>query len=185
MAKLHINPGHPDNQTLGRAVRLAGGSDLAVKIALEWFCPVCHRVRDPQNAAHIPGTLQRPHQFNEGVGVDLFELCDVYRRRSIFLNVVDRASGFQVVSPVTSRHPTVVLNKLMESWFNWAGVPRQILCDMGGESRREFAEELELMSVDVRFSAPYNPTQNAQRERAGGAWKLHAKALADEFSLDF
>ena len=79
----------------------------------------------------------------------------------------------------------VVLNKLMESWFNWAGVPRQILCDMGGELRREFAEGLESMSVDVRFSAPYNPTQNAQCERAGGAWKLHAKALADEFSLDF
>ena len=185
MAKLHTNLGHPGNQTLGRAVRLAGGSDLAVKIALGWFCPTCHRIREPLNAAHVPGSIKRPTQFNESIAIDLFELADVHRRKAIFLNVVDRATGFQIVSPVVSRHPTVVLGKLLESWANWAGLPREILCDMGGEFRREFAQELESMGSDVRFAAPFSPTQNAQAERAGGAWKLHAKALCDEFSLDF
>ena len=41
------------------------------------------------------------------------------------------------------------------------------------------------MSVKVTTSAAVAPTQNAVCERAGGAWKCAARALIDEFSLDF
>ena len=56
---------------------------------------------------------------------------------------------------------------------------------MGGEFRKEVTEELEHMSVQVTTTAAVAPTQNAMCERAGGAWKCAARALIDEFNLDF
>ena len=67
----------------------------------------------------------------------------------------------------------------------WAGTPAGVIVDGGGEFHREFAKEVEDMSADARVTAARSPTQNAHAERAGGAWKLHAKALSDEFSLNF
>ena len=60
-----------------------------------------------------------------------------------------------------------------------------LLCDLGGEFRRELATEVESMGVNYKTTAAISPTQNAACERAGGAWKLHAKALMDEFSVKF
>ena len=41
------------------------------------------------------------------------------------------------------------------------------------------------MSTEYGPTAAISPTQNAVCERAGCAWKLHAKALIDEFSIPF
>ena len=40
IAKLHFQTGHPLNEHLARAIRLAGGSDAAVQAALGHACPV-------------------------------------------------------------------------------------------------------------------------------------------------
>ena len=45
--QLHTNLGHPSNVALARAIRLTGGSDLAVKTALNFRCTVCYRLREP------------------------------------------------------------------------------------------------------------------------------------------
>lgn len=73
----------------------------------------------------------------------------------------------------------------MEVWIVWAGTPNGIIVDGGDEFHREFAKEVEDMSIEARVTAAQSPTQNTHAERKGGAWKLHAKALADEFSLNF
>ena len=46
---------------------------------------------------------------------------------------------------------------------------------------------MELESMGTRYTplAAISPTQNAACERAGGAWKMHAKSLCDEFSITF
>eukprot|EP00974_Lingulodinium_polyedra_P095828 9289050-Lingulodinium_polyedra.AAC.1 len=56
---------------------------------------------------------------------------------------------------------------------------------MGGEFEREVKEELEALGCKLPSSAAHNPTQNAVRERHGGAWKTHAKAMVLEFYLSF
>ena len=39
------------------------------------------------------------------------------------------------------------------------------------------------MGARILRSASYAPTQNATRERRGGTWKAHARALMDEHSI--
>ena len=59
------------------------------------------------------------------------------------------------------------------------------LADMGGEFQAEFSKEIESMGGQIKYTAPFAPTQNSQCERAGGSWKYHANALIDEYSIDF
>lgn len=57
-------------------------------------------------------------------------------RRQLFLNVVVLASRFQVASKMVSNSPAVVLRGRMQSWIGWAGTPKALVCDIGGEQRR-------------------------------------------------
>ena len=41
------------------------------------------------------------------------------------------------------------------------------------------------MNVEILQAAAISPTQNAVCERAGGAWKFHARALIGEFNIRF
>ena len=144
-------------------------------------CSTCYRLREPINAAALPVKLCKYRQFGECLAIDLFELVDVSGHRLIFLNMFDLASKFQVVTTLASKHPNVVWERLLQGWFSWAGPPEELLCDLGGEFKRELAAEVESMGIHYRTTAAISPTQNAACERAGGAWKLHAKAMMDGF----
>ena len=68
-------------------------------------CPVCQRLREPSNPAHLPGRIRRYKDFGECVAIDLFELADIRGERRGFLNCLDMASGFQIVTPLPGLSP--------------------------------------------------------------------------------
>ena len=110
--KLRTDFGHLGSRNLARAVRLSGGSDAATNAALHYRCPVCERVPAPANPAHLPGSILRAQDFNESVAIGMFELADTRQRRQLFLNIDDRARGFQIVAPCDSKHPCCMLQRL-------------------------------------------------------------------------
>ena len=126
---LHTNMAHPSNRALARAIRLSGGSDAAVKAALHFTCSVCHRLQIPRPVA--PARL-REHwkEFADCVAIDLLELTDVNGTRATFINCLDMASRFQIVSRVQSKHPLTVFQAFMHHWCMWAGPPVTILTDL-------------------------------------------------------
>ena len=81
--QLHRNLGHPDGQSLARAIRLTGGSDEAVRIALSFKCPVCHRLQEPKPTP--AASLRQYKKFGDAVAVDLFVLADCYGEVRTFL----------------------------------------------------------------------------------------------------
>ena len=114
--------------------------------------------------------------------VDLFTLSDKDKNVRSFVNAVDKATGYQVVAPVSSKRPDKVLSVFTRVWLTPFGIPNNVLTDNGGEFNAEFGEKLEEMGAMVLKTASYAPTQSATAERRGGAWKLHAKAVMDETS---
>ena len=91
--------------------------------------------------------------FGEYVAIDLFTLADCYGKTQQFMNCICMASGFQLVFPVESKHPRVVWTGFLDRWLSWAGPPEKLLNDMGGEFRREMAEEAEAMGVNLTTTA--------------------------------
>ncbi|CAE8625872.1 unnamed protein product [Polarella glacialis] len=184
LKQLRRNLGHPEARALARAIRIAGGSHQAIRMALDFKCPSCARVAEPRPS--LPAQLRdRRRQFGDGVAVDLFTLSDTAGAAKTFLNCVDLASRYQIVCAVGSKSPAVVLQAFAQCWLIPFGIPQIVICDMGGEFNREFSEELSLYGCGVKTTAAVSPTQNAICERLGGGWKLRARAVCDEMSLDF
>ena len=175
VAKLHTNLGHPSNKALARAIRLTGGSDLAIATALGHQCPVCDRLKNPTNPSHQAAGIPEVKDFGRAIAIDLFTLADCFGKPLNFLNVVCLGSGYQIVTPVGSKHPNVVWDALHKCWMSWAGPPDTVICDGGGEFRQECSTELEDMSVKIKGTAALSPTQNAMCERKGG----HGNSMRD------
>ena len=112
--------------------------------------------------------------FGDCLGIDLFSLPDYKGNRWTYLNVVDHATRFQVCWPIPSKHPAVVRDALERIWLCWAGPPKAVTVDQGGEFGREFSDYLEGLGVHVRWTAAEAPWKNAAAERHGGYWKAVA-----------
>ena len=130
IAHLHSSMGHPDPQAMARAVRLTGGSARAVAACLRYRCSVCSRLKEPKPTPR--GKISSFTELNQCVAVDLFSLADINGTARSFINCVDKASGYQIVAPVLSKHQRVVFSAFLTCWLQWAGVPEAVLTDMGG-----------------------------------------------------
>eukprot|EP00959_Pyramimonas_sp_CCMP1952_P079278 1656792-Pyramimonas_sp.AAC.1 len=65
---LHVNAGHPSNNSLARAIRATGGSQRSIDMALNLFCEACAAHRRP--LPHLPGRIRLDRDFNDSIGVD-------------------------------------------------------------------------------------------------------------------
>ena len=181
--QMHTNLGHPSNHALAKAIRVTGGSQRAVRAALELRCDVCESQRRPP--PHVPGRIRMDRDFGDTVAIDLFVLADYLGNQLTFANIVDLATTFGIVAQVSSKHPQVIWSTLLERWITPFGVHKRIFHDQGGEFEREFGQELESMGCELLPTAAITPQQNAAAERHGGVWKHHARRLIDKFSVQF
>ena len=101
----------------------------------------------------------------------------------MFLNMLDMASHYQVVFPVADKNPLTVFYGFLLGWCLTLGVPECLWFDLGGEFESSFSELAEQIGCRLLPAASVSPTQNAPRERAGGAWKYRARRLVDQFSI--
>ena len=179
--QLHVNMGHPPNVQLARAIRVSGGSEQAIKKALNWYCELCASHAAPGTT--IPAKLAKDREFNDTIAVDLFFIRDRRDNPASFLSIVDLASRFHVVVRVKSKRPDVTWTKLLRHWILPFGVPLRVVHDGGGEFEREFGQELEDMGTQLLGTSALSPWQNGVAERHGGMWKRTFKKMIDEKSI--
>ena len=86
--------------------------------------------------------LPRPYIFNHAVGIDVNYLTDSDGVEWMFLNIVCRATKFQIEvllrqggGPPASLE---CLDAFMQHWVSWAGFPEQLLSDRGFNNRGAF-----------------------------------------------
>ena len=179
--RVHNNLGHPGNRTLIRALVIANATEEAIEAARTLTCEICARLQRAR--PRRPAQLPRARHFGEHVAVDLFVLKDIDDEVFTFLNVVDLATRFQVVTLVASKRPDDVLAGFENAWSNWAGAPENLQADAGGEFYREFAEFLEAHGSQLHFSGVEAPWQNGTCERHGAVWKIAARHVIMELSV--
>ena len=109
--------------------------------------------------------------------------ADITRENGLFLNMVDMASHYQVVFLVTDKNPWMVFYGFLLGWCLKLGVPECLRFDLGGEFESSFSELAEQIGCRLLPAASVSPTQNAQCERAGGAWKYRARRPVYQFSV--
>ena len=79
-----------------------------------------------------------------------------------------------------SKSPAEVARALELGWVSWAGVPRAVLADNGGEVYPGFEEYLTGLGARMIYTSVESPWPNGICERTGGVWKTIWNASLQE-----
>lgn len=121
VGRLHRNLKHPSKLQLVRALRHRGATDAAIEVAERLCCTTCEELGRPGvGRKRCLAKLRKASKFGDQVALDLFVAHTTSRRAQDMLNMIDAATGFQVVVPVKSKQPSEIARA-----FETGGVPGQ------------------------------------------------------------
>ena len=71
--------------------------------------------------------------FNDTVSLDLLTVHDVNMNRYEVISIVDWGSRYHVAAMMKDKTSGRAARKFCTHWINWAGAPRKVQMDQGGE----------------------------------------------------
>ncbi|CAK9017487.1 Retrovirus-related Pol polyprotein from transposon RE1 (Retro element 1) (AtRE1) [Includes: Protease RE1 [Durusdinium trenchii] len=169
--KLHTNLGHPSNQELCRALRIARARSAVWRYVKEDFkCEECEKNKKPRSAR--PAALPKTMEPCRTVGLDVvfFPALDVRKVRPV-LNMVDWATGYQMLEPLDNTQSSHVWEKFYGTWVRTFSVPEVVVTDQGREFSKELAEKVSEAGALHRIIGARAPWQQGRTERHGGLAK--------------
>ena len=169
--KLRNNLGHPNNLEFCRALRMARARNAVWRyVKNEFRCPICERSPKPKSAR--PATLPKSFEPCRMVGVDVvyFPALDVRQTRPV-LNIVDWATGYQMLEPLDNTQSQHIWEKFQSTWTRTFSIPEIVIVDQGREFSKDFAERASEAGALLRVIGARAPWQQGKTERHGGLAK--------------
>ena len=102
------------------------------------------------------------------IGCDVKAIYDANGLKFEALNIVDLATGFQILAVLDSPSSTECAEKLWLWWVLWAGPPKTIVSDLGTSFRTAFQMMVERYGASSRTAPIESPWQIGMVERHGG-----------------
>ena len=118
--------------------------------------------------------------------LDLVFVKDMSGETFTFLNQVDDATTYQVLSLLPSREAQQVNKTMCLGWFRYFGLPEALLLDAEGAMKSfEFDELMAQSGIQVRFVPPDAHFQLGKGERHGDIAReiMHRAVQCSEFRL--
>lgn len=167
--RCHENLGHPSQARFISMLKAARANEKCIQIAKGLKCTTCEMVHGPKS--HPVAKSQMSSRFNDLVCVDTFEV-ELPWRKVKMLNIVDAATRYQMCVPLWKG---IEVSKTRQAyrrfWKRWAGPPRRLISDGGGEFSLDWADALSRDGTQHEVTAAWSPWQNGMCERHGGSWK--------------
>lgn len=183
LKRLHQNLRHPPQKQLIRHLRLRRAPESIVRGAEQLCCRTCEKSNKAKLAR--PSHPAVALDFNEVIALDILWVDTAVSTRLPALNIVDVASTYQAVVPLTGTSSEEVGKALVDSWLSWAGAPKILLCDLHSAFKDHFLPIMNERSVLVKCAAGQAHWQNGIAERHGGAWKaIWNKVVEDHAIMD-
>lgn len=127
--KMHVNLGHASTKDMVRILRHAGAQEAVLQRVREFRCPLCEARKEPKipRASAVPKDVA-PLRY---IGLDVKHLPGFKRHERIkALNIVDRVSGLQQMTPFRETESSEVLRRLYrQSWTKPYGRPKWLKFD--------------------------------------------------------
>lgn len=176
--RAHRNLGHPSRDSFVRMLRLGGAAPDAITYARAWQCPVCLRCQPPLQ--QLPASRHTAENFNDVVGVDLLLLHDSENEPYTVLSIVDFASRYHNAVLVHDKKPATVARAFARFWLRWAGSPRKVIHDQGGEFQGSFARLMDKLNTGSYVTGSEAGWQNGMVERHGGILKVIFRHIIED-----
>ena len=110
----------------------------------------------------------RPNTFKSMIGCDVKAIYDANGLKFEALNIVDLATGFQILAALDGPSSTECAEKLWLWWVLWAGPPKTIVSDLGASFRTAFQMMVERYGASSCTAPIESPWQISMVERHGG-----------------
>lgn len=163
ITQLHKNLGHPSNDRLSKALRVAGYRTETVQAALELQRSICAACAAPKHQR--PGTLKPLIDFNDRIYLDGVKWTIV---RSHFYHVLDAGSNYHVAMGSPSRDTKDLIHMLKKFWIRWAGPPSEMQTESGTEMMsHHFTEFTQGFNIKNNVIPPEAHWQQGKIERHG------------------
>ncbi len=182
----HKNLVHPHRDTFVRMLRLGGAKEEFITYAKRWQCPICLQSAAPKSQRPPMTRQQAVYDFNDTVAADLLTVHDVDGKAYEVLRLVCWGSRYHVAVLLKTKSSALVAKLFIRQWVNWAGAPRKLQGDRGGEFEGDFEAMLERLNIES-YVAPTRARGNGDhlvgsvlgKEPADkAAWVLADSALA-------
>ena len=178
LKRVHQNLGHPPNRELVKHLKIAGAGESVLRAAEQLVCRTCAKsTKAPLHKVSAPASAL---DFNEAVALDIIWLDTVDAKNIPALNIVDLASTYQVVVPLSSTKSAEVSDAFVSGWIQWAGAPGFVLVDLDSAFKDKFLTLMDQKSIVVRAAAGQAHWQNGVAERHGGSWKVIWDKLVED-----
>ena len=165
--KLHTNLGHPTAEKLARHLSEARAQRHLIEAARDYLCGTCAERQKPKLTT--PGQLKDPKEFNERISFDGFEWKGKGGHSYYVIHVIDDATRFHL-GLRSQRDIQTTIRTLHQIWFQWAGYPKQIAHDQGGEFMTNEWKDL-LLEHGIQSILSAAPWQRGRIERHGSTIK--------------
>ena len=181
LKRVHQNLGHPSNRELVKHLKVAGAGKPILQAAEQLHCRTCAKTaKAPSHNVSAPVVAL---DFNEAVALDVIWLDTLDVTNKPALNVVDLASTYQVVLPLSSTKSEDIAEAFANGWLQWAGAPRFVLVDLDSGFKDRFLTLMNERSILVRATAGQAHWQNGVAERHGGSWKMIWEKFVQDYMV--
>ena len=171
--KLHRQFGHCPNRVLTEILRASGAPPEYIKASRLVRCQGCEHEQPKPQTSKV--SMPRSLQFNESVGLDIFEVKDASGQRYSILSFMCLGTLFHQACVVSTTGGQVssklCLEKFMQHWGQIMGLPAEIVTDRGLHNRGEFTRGLSARGVQMRTIGVESPEQLGRVERHGSILK--------------
>ena len=184
--KLHRQFGHCPNRVLVEILRASGAKADLIQAARLMRCQGCEHERPKPQTAKV--ALPRTSQFNESVGIDIFEVKDKSGTRYSILSFICLGTTYHqaaIIQEGTTGQPSSrkCLEIFLEKWIQIFGTPTEVVSDRGLHNRGAFAKGLSSRGVILRNIGVESPEQLGRVERHGGILKGMMQRIIHELGL--
>ena len=184
--KLHRQFGHCPNRVLVEILRASGAKVDLIQAARLMRCQGCEHERPKPQTAKV--ALPRTSQFNESVGIDIFEVKDKSGTRCSILSFICLGTTYHqaaIIQEGTTGQPSSrkCLEIFLEKWIQIFGTPTEVVSDRGLHNRGAFAKGLSSRGVILRNIGVESPEQLGRVERHGGILKGMMQRIIHELGL--
>ena len=119
-------------------------------------------------------------EFNEQVSVDLLFATGSGEGQYTVFSVVDAASRYHMAVTVPDKKPGTIAKAFASYWMRWAGAPRKIVHDQGGEFNGQFERLIESINAATEVTGTDAAWQNSLAERHGGVLKVMLARILED-----
>ena len=183
LKQLHHNLGHPDPNKFMTFLRQGGACAEVQRAALDYQCDACTESKKGFMASR-PAAIHENLAFNTKVGMDLVSWRSAQGTEFQFVHFIDEGTLFHLGAEC-SQGAEGVIELFEQRWVSWAGQPREVYVDPGGEFVSDaFAAKMQASGIHVHMSASDSHWQLGRTEIHGSTVKRMLTRMDLEFPID-